>query len=100
MFGWREGAVGMRMTAALERKQAEGVEVRVLVDGFGSKPFKQARAMYERLAAAGAQIKVNDFLRDDPGRVDHRKLYVIDGAVAWAGARASRTTSRMAASTT
>jgi cardiolipin synthase A/B len=85
MFGWREGDVGMRMTALLERKLAEGLEVRVLVDEFGSKPFKQARAMYERLAAAGAQIKVNSFLRDQPGRVDHRKLYVIDGAVVWTG---------------
>jgi cardiolipin synthase len=85
MFGWREGDVGMRMTALLERRLAEGVEVRVLVDGFGSKPFRQARAMYERLAAAGAQIEVNDFLRDEPGRVDHRKLYVIDGAVVWTG---------------
>jgi cardiolipin synthase A/B len=85
MFGWREGDVGMRMTALLERKLAEGVEVRVLVDEFGSKPFKQARAMYERLAAAGAQIRVNRFLREQPGRVDHRKLYVIDGAVAWTG---------------
>ena len=85
MFGWREGEVGMRMAALLERKLAEGVEVRVMVDEFGSKPFKQARAMYEQLAAAGAQIKVNSFLREQPGRVDHRKLYVIDGAVAWTG---------------
>ena len=40
---------GMRMTALLERKLAEGVEVRILVDEFGSKPFKQAREMYARL---------------------------------------------------
>jgi cardiolipin synthase len=85
MFGWREGEVGMRMTALLERKLAEGVEVRILVDEFGSKPFKQAREMFMRLVAAGAQMEVNRFLRDAPGRVDHRKLYVIDGAVAWTG---------------
>ena len=85
MFGWREGEVGMRMTALLERKLAEGVEVRILVDEFGSKPFKQAREMYARLTAAGAQLQVNRFLREHPGRVDHRKLYVIDGAVAWTG---------------
>ena len=85
MFGWREGEVGMRMTALLERKLAEGVEVRIQVDEFGSKPFKQAREMYARLAAAGAQTEVNRFLREQPGRVDHRKLYVIDGAVAWTG---------------
>jgi cardiolipin synthase A/B len=85
MFGWREGEVGMRMTALLERKLAEGVEVRILVDEFGSKPFKQAHAMFMRLIRAGAQMEVNLFLRDAPGRVDHRKLYVIDGAVAWTG---------------
>jgi cardiolipin synthase A/B len=41
--------------------------------------------MYEGLTAAGAQVEVNRFLRETPGRVDHRKLYVIDGTVAWTG---------------
>jgi cardiolipin synthase len=102
MFGWREGDVGMRMAALLERKLAEGVEVRVIVDGFGSRPYKQAREMFTGLAAAGARIVVNDvfppdrdglypdgqrvdWLQDEIGRADHRKLYVIDGAVAWTG---------------
>jgi cardiolipin synthase A/B len=84
MFGWREGKVGMRMAELLERKLAAGVEVRVIVDNMGSKPRGAARAMYAGLAEAGAQIRVHDF-RDNPGRVDHRKLYVIDGAVAWTG---------------
>jgi cardiolipin synthase len=81
MFGWREGEVGMRMAALLERKLAEGVDVRVLVDGLGSRPHGAARAMYDALTRAGAQIAVNEFR----GRVDHRKLFVIDGAVAWTG---------------
>jgi cardiolipin synthase len=102
MFGWREGEVGMRMAALLERKLAEGVEVRVIVDGFGSRPYEQARAMFTSLAVAGAQIVVNDVFpldrdglypdgqgvdlrQDEVGRADHRKLYVIDGAVAWTG---------------
>ena len=102
MFGWREGEVGMRMAALLERKLAEGVEVRVIVDGLGSRPYGQAREMFTRLAAAGAQIVVNDILppdrvgplprrppvvwrQDELGRADHRKLYVIDGSVAWTG---------------
>ena len=38
MFGWREGQVGTEMAGLLERKLAEGVEVRVIVDGFGSRP--------------------------------------------------------------
>ena len=102
MFGWREGEIGMRMAALLERKLAEGVEVRVIVDGFGSRPYEQAREMFTSLAAAGAQIVVNDVFppdrdglfpdgqrvdwrQDEVGRADHRKLYVIDGAVAWTG---------------
>ena len=102
MFGWREGEVGMEMAALLQRKLAEGVEVRVIVDGFGSRPYKEANEMFTGLAAAGAEIVVNDVFpidrdglfpdnrhidwrQDEVGRADHRKLYVIDGAVAWTG---------------
>ena len=102
MFGWREGTVGMQMAALLERKLAEGVEVRVIVDGFGSRPHGEAREMFTQLAAAGAQVVVNDVFpldrdglypddqhldwrQDEVGRADHRKLYVIDGSVAWTG---------------
>ena len=102
MFGWREGDVGTRMAALLERKLREGVEVRVIVDRFGSRPYDEAQEMFEGLADAGAQIVVNDVLpvdrdglfpddrgfdwrQDEVGRADHRKLYVVDGAVAWTG---------------
>ncbi len=102
MFGWREGEVGVRMAELLRRKLGEGVEVRVIVDGFGSRPYEQAREMFTGLADAGAQIVVNDtfpldrdglypddqsvdWRQDEVGRADHRKLYVIDGAVAWTG---------------
>ena len=102
MFGWREGEVGTEMAALLERKLAAGVEVRVIVDGFGSRPFGDAEEMFRGLAAAGAQIVVNDVIpvdrdglypddrrldwrQDEVGRADHRKLYVVDGAVAWTG---------------
>jgi cardiolipin synthase len=102
MFGWREGEVGMEMAALLRRKLAEGVEVRVIVDSFGSRPYKEANEMFTGLADAGAQIVVNDVFpldrdglfpdgqsvdwrQDEVGRADHRKLYVIDGAVAWTG---------------
>jgi cardiolipin synthase len=102
MFGWREGEVGTKMAALLERKLAEGVEVRAIVDSFGSRPYKEARPMFTRLAGAGAQIVVNDLFppdrdglfpdgqridwrQDEVGRADHRKLYVIDGATAWTG---------------
>ncbi len=102
MFGWREGQVGTEMADLLERKLAEGVEVRVIVDAFGSRPNGAAKEMFSALADAGAQIVVNDVLpldrdglypdhrhldwrQDEVGRADHRKLYVIDGEVAWTG---------------
>ena len=102
MFGWREGEVGKKMAALLERKLADGVEVRAIVDAFGSRPYKEAREMFTRLAAAGAQIVVNDLFppdrnglfpdgqridwrQDEVGRADHRKLYVIDGTTVWTG---------------
>ena len=98
----RAGDVGRRMASLLERRLAEGVEVRVLVDALGSQPYWSARAMFRRLAAAGAQIVVNDVLppvrrglfpdglridrrQSGIGHADHRKLYVLDGTVAWIG---------------
>jgi cardiolipin synthase A/B len=102
MFGWREGETGTRMAAILERKLVAGVDVRVIVDALGSRPYGAARAMFTRLAGAGAQIVVNDVLPpdrnglypdhqridwrlDEVGRADHRKLYVVDGGIAWIG---------------
>jgi cardiolipin synthase len=102
IFGWREGEVGTKMAELLLRKLGEGVEVRAIVDSFGSRPYEQAREMFTGLAAAGAQVVVNDVFpldldglyptdqridwhQDEVGRADHRKMYVIDGVVAWTG---------------
>ena len=102
MFGWREGEVGTKLTDLLVQKLKEGVEVRIILDAAGSKPYGPAKPMFTKLAEAGAQIVVNDTFpwdedglypdhtsfdarQDDVGRADHRKLYVIDGTVAWIG---------------
>jgi cardiolipin synthase len=102
MFGWREGEVGTKLADLLVEKMKQGVQVRIIVDAAGSKPYGPARPMFTRLADAGAQIVVNDtfpwdkdglypdktsfdWTQDDVGRADHRKLYVIDGTVAWIG---------------
>ena len=117
MFGWREGEVGMRMAALLERKLAEGVEVRVIVDGLGSRPYAQAREMFTRLAAAGAQIVVNDVFPPDrdglfpDGRASTgartssaaptiASSTSIDGIVAWTGGAGIEDHFETAASTT
>jgi cardiolipin synthase len=102
MFGWREGQIGSTLAELLEEKLKEGVEVRIVLDAAGSKPFGPTKPMFTQLANAGAQIVVNDtfpfdkdglypdrrsfdWSQDDVGRADHRKLYVIDGTVAWTG---------------
>ncbi len=101
MFGWKQGEVGNDLTDLLIRRMGEGIEVRVIVDGLGSRPFGGSAEMYERLADGGAEIVVNDTLpldrdgiignrsvdwtHDELGHADHRKLYVIDGTVGWTG---------------
>ena len=102
MFGWREGKVGTELTDLLLGKLKEGVEVRIILDSQGTKPYGPTKPMFTELADAGAQIVVNDVFppdkdglypnhqkldwsQDDVGRADHRKLYVIDGKVAWIG---------------
>ena len=40
MFGWREGEIGTQLSDLLIEKMKQGVEVRVIVDGQGSKVFR------------------------------------------------------------
>jgi cardiolipin synthase A/B len=102
MYGWKDGQVGRAFTDAVTAKAAEGVEVRIIVDAYGSQVFDGSQAMFDDLVAAGAHIVVNDSLpldregelgsdrsidwrQDEVGQMDHRKLYVIDGTIAWTG---------------
>ena len=102
MYGWKEGQVGREFTDAVSAKAEQGVEVRIIVDTYGSQTFKGSEAMFDDLVAAGAHVVVNDTLpldregelgghrsidwrQDEVGQADHRKLYVIDGEIAWTG---------------
>jgi cardiolipin synthase len=102
MYGWLNGHVGIELSELLRRKLKQGVEVRLVLDASGSKPYGVSEAMFTNMAKDGAQIVVNDtfpwdedglypshrsfdWTQDDVGRADHRKLYVIDGKVAWIG---------------
>jgi len=100
-FGFTPGEVGDEFAGALEAAVGRGVEVRLVVDSYGSRPSQNADAMYDDLAAAGAQIVVNDVLppfetglwpdRDlewslrQVGHYEHRKLLLVDGRVAYIG---------------
>ena len=60
--------MGMRMAALLERKLADGVEVRVIVDGFGSRPYEEAREMFTGLADGGSGDRRQRRVPARPGR--------------------------------
>jgi cardiolipin synthase len=79
-YGFRPGKVGDRFASALLAKAAQGVAVRVVVDRVGSRPGASG-GFYERLRMGGVDVRV---VRA-PGRIDHRKLFVIDGRVGWVG---------------
>jgi hypothetical protein len=102
-FGFRPGVVGDAFAEALVRKAAEGVRVRLVVDRQGSDPERASRALYDRLTAAGVQVRVVRATQlrapsgsfGDQGRsrwnlaglghIDHRKIMVVDGRTAWVG---------------
>ena len=102
-FGFRPGAIGDAFTGALLAKVAEGIAVRVVVDDRGSDPDRSSRELYDRLLAAGVDVRVvrATQLRAPPqprssggasrwnldrlGSIDHRKFVVVDGSVGWVG---------------
>ena len=57
-FGFRPGLVGDAFAEALIEKAADGIPVRLVVDRQSSDPERGARALYERLAAAGIEVCV------------------------------------------
>ena len=82
-------ATGERIAQALIRAARRGVAVRLLVDGFGSRPF--AQNLQPRLLEAGVQslvfrpeMSLLKFRRMRLRRL-HRKLAVIDGRVGFCG---------------
>lgn len=101
MFGFNSGDVGTEMVERLVAKLDDGVEVRVLVDSYGSRAFGEHEVVLRTLSDAGAEVVVNDVLpldrdgpypdrsfdwrQDEVGRAEHLKLIVVDGVVAWNG---------------
>jgi cardiolipin synthase len=88
-FIWREDGTGRRLLDALVAAARRGVDVRVLVDGYGSPAF--SGEFLERIAHAGIRLRSWDprptFLRMRTNifcRM-HRKVVVIDGERAFVG---------------
>lgn len=85
-FNWEPDGGGARILELLEQKAREGLDVRVMIDGwgFGERGWGAAREMQRRLEAAGAKVERSWGML--PGGVwEHRKLVEIDDWIAYAG---------------
>jgi cardiolipin synthase len=86
-FLWREGELGKRMADAFSSKAREGLKVRLVLDAQGCRKMGDSALAQMRAAGCGVAIYHPRTLRNIgviPER-DHRKLCVLDGAVAWVG---------------
>lgn len=78
--------IGNQLIALLEEKVRTGVEVRIIVDAFGSPDFKRQR---RRLARTGIQLvlfmPVTFSSLANSNYRNHRKIAIIDGHTAFVG---------------
>src|SRR5882757_248478 len=87
MYLVESGVLATRIVDAFVRAAGRGVQIRLVLDGFGSLAFSKADR--ERLTGVGVELRfynivrlrkrLHNFLRD------HRKLMVVDGSVAFVG---------------
>ena len=90
VYIWSEGEFSDRLIVALEKKQREGVNVRILLDGLGS--INVPDEDFEALIAAGG--KVEKFRTPKFGKLtrfhrrNHRRSIVIDGDLGFTGGMA------------
>ena len=100
-YGFQPGVIGDQFVPLLSRKARDGVAVRIVVDALGSHAFTGSRRMFAGLAEAGVETMLHDMLPPDrhgaigarrligrirqTGRVEHRKLVLVDGTVGYVG---------------
>ena len=82
--------IGRQVIAALARAVSRGVRAHVLVDPVGSHHWR--RGTIGRLKAAGVEVREVLPFRVLRGRTrrdmrNHRKLFLIDGTIGWAGSQ-------------
>jgi cardiolipin synthase len=85
LYIFNRGSVGTEFARALAERAGAGVEVRVLVDGFGSS----LGDLEEEMLAAGVRVAVFKPLRiyslDRIGNRTHRRILTVDGRVGFCG---------------
>lgn len=93
MFQWENDTLGAEIASWLAEKAGADLRVRVLVDGGGNlifgHPTRSHPADVNGVVALLAQKPYVDVIRtrNPLGRVDHRKLVVVDDRIAWTGGR-------------
>jgi cardiolipin synthase len=90
VYIWEEGEPGDSIAAALAERARHGVQVRLLLDGFGGAGLPEA--VRQNLRAAGVQVGVFRPLKfgllTRYHRRNHRRAVVMDGTVAFTGGMA------------
>ena len=90
VYIWEPGEMCEQMSAALARRAADGIQVRVLLDGLGG--IRIPHEAVERMKAAG--VRIQRFRPPRVGRLtrfhkrNHRRAIVFDGCVGYTGGAA------------
>ena len=101
-YGFKPGQLADELVPILQDKARQGIPVRIVVDRLGSSVDFASKTLFSQLVDAGVQVVQNDaalidrdgllggerridWRFDELGRIDHRKLFVIDGRIAWVG---------------
>ncbi len=90
-FNFRNDSINRELVTRLAKKAKEGVEVRLLFDGFGniSNNSPMRKQDLKRIREAGIEIYEFNPVKfpwiDDIWSRDHRKIVVIDGQLAYTG---------------
>ncbi|HHJ13572.1 MAG TPA: cardiolipin synthase [Gammaproteobacteria bacterium] len=90
IFILADDEVGRALLARLEGKAAEGVNVRLLLDGVGS--FKLPSRRLQRLRQLGGRVAwfipvLHRPMRGKTNLRNHRKIVIVDGQRVWSGGR-------------
>lgn len=89
VYIWEDGKFNDMVLARLERKQRQGVEVRVMLDAYGAKHAPSAKL--KRLEDAGGKVAVFRSLVPLPWNIlrntkrNHRRSIVVDGVTGYTG---------------
>lgn len=91
VFSLEDDASGRAVIERIAARARAGVQVRVLIDGFGSKELRSRSVRY--LQSCGAQVArfrplLRSLIRRGTANYrNHRKILVADGVEAWLGGR-------------